>query len=121
MFDKSGEIKYNFASMKSHSITEQRPHTILKTARITTLDEVFKDRQYLPTFIKLDIEGAEYQCLEGGKNIIAKNKPKLAICAYHKPDDYITLPQKILEINPEYKLYMRHFIANNLDSIIFAI
>ncbi|MGN0528966.1 MAG: FkbM family methyltransferase, partial [Eubacterium sp.] len=37
-----------------------------------------------PTFIKMDIEGAEMKALEGAKNTISKYSPKLYVCAYHR-------------------------------------
>lgn len=60
------------------------------------------------TFIKMDIEGAELKALEGAKQTIIQNKPKLYICAYHRNEDLFTLPLKILEINKDYKIYFRH-------------
>jgi hypothetical protein len=60
------------------------------------------------TMIKMDIEGSELQALEGAKETIKKYSPKLYVCAYHRNEDLFALPQKILEINPNYKLYFRH-------------
>ncbi len=61
-----------------------------------------------PTFIKMDIEGAEMKALEGAKNTISKYNPKLYVCAYHRNEDLFALPMKILEINDNYKIYFRH-------------
>lgn len=60
------------------------------------------------TMIKMDIEGAEAQALDGCRHTIEKYSPKLYICAYHRNEDLFALPKKILGINPQYKLYFRH-------------
>ena len=59
------------------------------------------------TFIKMDIEGAELKALEGAKNTIAKYKPKLYVCAYHRNEDMFTLPFKIKALYEGYKIYFR--------------
>ena len=61
-----------------------------------------------PTFIKMDIEGAELKALCGAEKTIKKYAPKLYVCAYHRNEDLFTLPLKILELNKDYKIYFRH-------------
>lgn len=61
-----------------------------------------------PTFIKMDIEGAELKALCGLEKTIKKYAPKLYICAYHRNEDLFALPLKVLELDPEYKIYFRH-------------
>lgn len=73
------------------------------------------------TFIKMDIEGAEYQAILGAKNIINKYKPKLAICVYHKPEDIWELPWLIHKINPEYKSYLRHYSFGDVETVLYAL
>ncbi|HWQ30219.1 MAG TPA: FkbM family methyltransferase, partial [Negativicutes bacterium] len=77
-------------------------------ANTFSLDEFFADKK-APTFIKMDIEGAESCALEGAKGILKAYKPKLAICVYHQINDIYALPQQILKINPEYNLTLRHY------------
>ncbi len=60
-------------------------------------------------YIKFDVEGKELDAIIGGKNTIKKDKPKMLISAYHKSDDYFSIPLKVFELNPEYKIYMRHY------------
>ena len=73
------------------------------------------------TLIKMDIEGAELQSLKGAKRIIQHDKPKLAICIYHKPEDMVEIPLYIKELVPEYKLYIRHHSSNVSDTVLYAV
>lgn len=73
------------------------------------------------TYIKMDIEGAEYQAILGAKKTIEKYKPKLAICVYHKPEDVWELPWLIHEINPEYKFYLRHYSFGDVETVLYAL
>lgn len=66
------------------------------------------DVEEIPTFIKMDIEGAEQDALKGCENIIRKHHPKLAICIYHGYEDIWKIPSMIYEMNPNYKFYIRH-------------
>lgn len=67
------------------------------------------------TFIKMDIEGAELPALRGAQKIIKKDKPKLAICVYHKREDLITIPQYIKSIVPEYSFYLRGILPMQVN------
>lgn len=72
------------------------------------------------TFIKMDIEGAEIPALKGARKTIIRNKPKLAICIYHKPDDLWEIPELIHSFVPEYKFYIRHYGPRCRGTILFA-
>jgi FkbM family methyltransferase len=72
-------------------------------------------------FIKMDIEGAELAAIEGARNTIKTYKPKLAICVYHKNEDLITIPQKILSFVPEYKLYLRAHRPLTDEVVLYAV
>jgi hypothetical protein len=52
-----------------------------------SFDAFFKDRQR-PDFIKIDVDGAETDLLEGSKNLLrADTGLNLAICTYHRQQD----------------------------------
>lgn len=72
-------------------------------------------------FLKLDIEGAEVSAIKGAIKTIQKFKPKLAICVYHKDDDYEVIPKLIKEINPNYTLYLKHNTVTTWETVLFAI
>ena len=60
------------------------------------------------SYIKMDVEGAEYETLIGCREIIKKYKPSLSVSAYHRAGDIFTLPILIHGLNPEYKIFLRH-------------
>lgn len=88
--------------------------------KVTSLDSYFFDKAP-PTFIKMDIEGAELEALKGAEHIIRSNKPKLAICAYHKPEDLYTLPELIMSYRSDYKFYLRHYTESIYETVLYAV
>jgi len=73
------------------------------------------------TFIKMDIEGAELEALKGAERIIREQKPKLAICIYHKPEDIYEIPMFIKSFVPEYKIYIRHHHDARSETVLYAV
>ena len=72
---------------------------------VTKIDTLYKRQKV--SYIKADVEGAEEQMILGGKNVIARDNPKLNIALYHRSEDIFKLPLMIYSINPEYKFYIR--------------
>ena len=72
-----------------------------------TIDTLAKDST--PTYIKMDIEGAELTAIKGGANTITNHKPKMQIAAYHRSEDLFLLPETVLKLQSDYKIYLRHF------------
>lgn len=60
------------------------------------------------SLLKMDVEGFEKETLLGAKNTLKKYKPKLNVAAYHRNEDFFSLINLIKDINPEYKIYLRH-------------
>lgn len=73
------------------------------------------------TFIKLDVEGAELKALQGAEKTIRRDRPRLAICIYHKPEDIVEIPAYILSLHSDYKLYIRHYQMSPNETILYAI
>ena len=73
------------------------------------------------TFIKMDIEGSELEALKGAKNVIMRDKPRLAISIYHKPEDLYEIPFWIRSVMPEYKLYVRQHSRSWTETVLYAI
>lgn len=85
---------------------------------IDTIDNLIKEKV---DFIKLDIEGAEQDTIEGAKLTIQKYKPILAICIYHKAEDWYKIPKLVLDINSEYDVYIRHYMEGIFETVMYFI
>jgi FkbM family methyltransferase len=77
--------------------------------------------QSSPTFIKMDIEGAELDALSGATDIIKKYTPVLAICAYHQQNHLWQVPLKIASISSQYKFFLRAHGEECYDCVCYAI
>lgn len=84
-----------------------------------TLDEELRDEKI--TFIKMDLEGWEMNALLGAKQTIKNQKPKLAIAVYHAAKDFREIPKYILGINPNYKIYLRHYTQGWSETVMFFV
>lgn len=74
-----------------------------------------------PTYIKLDIEGAEPEALAGARGLIGRHRPILAVCAYHRQDHLWRIPLLIREIAPDYQLYYRAHNREAFDLVCYAL
>lgn len=111
--EKEGVLKFSGAEDYGH-VDDRGEETI----RIVTLDEVIDER---PTFIKMDIEGAELSALKGAVHIIKENSPKLAICVYHKPEDLYEILELIDSWGLHYKYYLRHYTKEIRGTILYCV
>ena len=100
------------------AITETAGDT---SVNVTTVDR-FVEANKLPRvdFIKMDVEGHELKVLAGARKTIKTFKPSLALSAYHRGDDLIKLPKFLLELNPNYKFYLRHCTLIWGDTVLYA-
>ncbi len=74
-----------------------------------------------PTFIKMDIEGAEPYAIEGATEIIRKARPILAACAYHKCEHLWTIPVLMKTALPDYHIFLRRYAEECWEMVYYAI
>jgi len=86
---------------------------------VTSTDDMVGDDAV--TFIKMDVEGAELEALKGAASTIKRNKPKLAICVYHKAADIIEIPVFIESLTADYKFYLRHHTNSYMETVLYAV
>ena len=76
---------------------------------------------FAPTFIKMDIEGAEGHALDGARKTISQHRPRLAISAYHRPADLWDLLRKIRRWDLGYRFHLRSHSFNGFDTVLYAL
>jgi len=93
------------------------------TAPVITLDSFFEDmpESEWPTFIKLDVEGAEQQVLNGARKIITEKRPKMAICTYHMPHDIFKIIEITKECNPNYEFTLRQHGDSFYEQVLYCV
>ena len=100
--DVDGEIQFEMNGSRGSTIA--KGSNSITSVTIDTLSQ-----EQVPTYIKMDIEGAELAAIKGGAKTITEHKPKMQIAAYHRSEDLITLAEAVLNLHPDYKIYLRHF------------
>lgn len=110
--NKKDTLKFDIESGSASSISEKGTVRI----EVDTLDNMVQDKV---SFIKMDIEGAEGLAIDGMKNHILKDHPKMAISVYHKVDDFWKIPEQIFNIRDDYNIYMRHYTEGTDETVMF--
>ena len=110
--NKYETLKFDPTAGSSSSINEMASSSI----KVQPLDMVIKEPV---SFIKMDLEGWEMKALEGCRQHIKDDKPKLAIAVYHKASDFRKIPAMICNLHHDYKVYLRHYTEGWSETVMF--
>ena len=116
-FDLERIICFSFETYNELNATMSKDAEVMKVS-MKRIDDCTECQDM--TMLKMDIEGAEYNALEGAKDTIVEKKPKLAICIYHSDEDMVRIPEWIHELVPEYKLYVRQHSNCFCETVLYA-
>lgn len=89
------------------------------TVQTVALDQALPG--FAPTYIKMDIEGAEPQALGGGWGLIAAHRPRLAISVYHRPRHLWDLLLQVDRMELDYRFYLRSHAFNSFETVLYAL
>lgn len=70
--------------------------------------------------LKMDVEGAEFEILQGGIKTLLRFKPRLAISIYHSDLDFDRIPKLIDSLNCGYEFYLGHYTGVSSETILYA-
>jgi FkbM family methyltransferase len=87
--------------------------------QVVPLDDVLAGRR--ASFVKMNIEGAELDALDGARTTIKQWLPKLAISVYHRAHHLWRIPRLIREFSPGYDLYLRQHDGGVIETVLYAI
>jgi FkbM family methyltransferase len=73
------------------------------------------------TFIKMDIEGAEFDALRGARTLIERDAPVLAICVYHTQSDIWRIPLLLHSLSPGYQFFLRTYDGDGFQTVLYAV
>lgn len=99
-WDKNTTLTFNNKAGRNSAVAAQGVQT-----RVAAVDSILCGLR--PTYIKADVEGADYETLLGMSQALTY-KPKLNFAAYHRFEDLFRLPMLIHRLNPSYRIYLRH-------------
>lgn len=102
----------------SREEAEKRNFEGVEEIETVALDDILEGKRV--TFIKMDVEGAEYEALLGARKLIMENRPRMAISVYHKYEDFVTLANLVLEMHPDYRIAFRHYGFDDLETIMYV-
>lgn len=120
--DRIGKSIFFFDNGPSSKVSAESFPEQTGISKTETIDNFVKKKGLKKIdYIKMDIEGAEKLALEGSINTIKTFRPKLAIAIYHSIDDFATIPNWILDLDLNYKIFIDHFSIHTEETICFAI
>jgi FkbM family methyltransferase len=114
LFSRNDRLRFDADSDQASSLSPTGQSEI----EVVRLDD---EVQEPITLMKLDIEGAEYDALQGAAEHIRSETPTMAVCIYHDQRDFWRVPLRVLETNDRYSLHVRHYSEGVHETVMFFI
>jgi FkbM family methyltransferase len=111
--DKPGRLSLELsASGDSHSLFLHQNSGKKEIVEVATIDALVASSK-IPRidFIKLDVEGAECQVLQGAAQAIRKWHPRIAVSSYHQKGDPAAICALVWRIRPDYLVASKNLLT----------
>lgn len=117
--DHIGEVSFSAGLYNgSYITTDNDTNENVIVVPVTTIDHTVGEEKI--GFIKMDVEGAEFDALHGARKVIVRDKPLLAISVYHRTGDMLAIMDYLHAIVPEYRFWLRHYSVGIVDTVLYA-
>lgn len=113
--EHAAQVRFRSEGLSSSAISSDGDAII----QVVSLDECAP--RFRPTYVKLDIEGAELSALKGMAKTIERSRPALAVCVYHKPADVWEIPLLIRNLLPDCRFFLRAHAWNGFELVFYAV
>ena len=110
LYKGASSINFAFSRMVSGGETE---------VECRRLDELFADAA--PTHVKMDIEGAEPDAIQGAAGLLHGSRPAMSICIYHRNEHLWEIPLLIKSLAPDYGVYIRRYAEDCWEMVCYAV
>lgn len=115
LWDKEDTVYFDNSGSKWNAHVCDNSGILVKA---NSIDNLLTDRKV--TFIKFDIEGSEIKALMGAYNCILRNRPRMAISAYHNDDDVENIMDYLIGLNLDYNFALRHYHSDSIETILYV-
>jgi FkbM family methyltransferase len=112
----NGMTQLRFASDDSASHISDSGDIMVQTV---ALDQALPG--FAPSYVKMDIEGAEPQALQGAQALIAAHRPRLAVSVYHRPRHLWELMLQVDRMGLDYQFHLRSHAFNSFETVLYAL
>ena len=119
LWDRSGEL-LQFVQAGRMTTVVASGNRAQEVMTITVDDFVDEEQIDRVDFLKLDVEGAELNVLDGARRTLTSFTPSVGIAAYHKDDDLVQIPAALAATCAEYRFYLETFSAVEEETVVFA-
>ncbi|UCV04585.1 FkbM family methyltransferase [Dechloromonas denitrificans] len=114
VYGHSGQMPFRRGDGLGSRISDQGSSVV----QCVTLDQALPGLH--PTFISMDVEGAEPEVLRGAERLIRESAPDLGICVYHSADHVWEIPLQLAALDIGYKFYLRNYTGFAIETVLYA-
>ena len=114
VYDREALMRFKSGGGLGSRITEDGDVMV----QCVALDHVLPG--FNPTFICMDVEGAEPEVLKGAEKLIRASRPDLGVSVYHAPHHLWEIPLYLNSLEIDYRFYLRNYTTFTTETVLYA-